>query len=165
MRTWPTESTKELSYGFTETEAVITNPALVCTRSSAYRLCLLAWWFHEISNSGKMCVSDSFVCYWDCFSPTGFSCPASIWGFLPYLIVTWFFFWVWLLSLGGLIFSEKKQRVWSALSGEKMWWRQGVKTGESVVDIHFMRLEFLFKEKIIRMDKIWNDILIFKKRK
>lgn len=34
-----------------------------------------------------------------------------------------FFFGVWLLSLGGLIFSERKQRVWS-MDLEKMWWRQ-----------------------------------------
>lgn len=139
MKTWPTESTKELSYGFTETEAVITNPALVCTRSSAYRLCLLAWWFHEISNSGKMCVSDSFACYWDCFSPTGFSCPASIWGFLPYLIVTCFFWSLVVVSWGPNLFWMETKGV-ECGSGGKMWWRQWVEAGESVVHIHFMRL-------------------------
>jgi hypothetical protein len=42
-RTSPTESTKQSSQGFTETEAAITDPAWVCARSSAYMLWLFSF--------------------------------------------------------------------------------------------------------------------------
>ena len=41
MRTWSSESTKQGSMELTETEATTMDPALVCTRSSAYIL----WFF------------------------------------------------------------------------------------------------------------------------
>lgn len=78
--TWPTESTKEGSYGLTET-------AWVCIRPSAYKLWLLAWCFYGTPNSGSRGISDSFACSWNSFPPIGLPCTVSIWRVFPCLIV------------------------------------------------------------------------------
>jgi hypothetical protein len=86
-RTWPTGSTKQATYGFTETEAGSTVPAEGCTWSSVYILWLLAWWICGTPNSGNRCVFDSFGYSWGSFPPVGFPSPDSIWGPFPGLVV------------------------------------------------------------------------------
>jgi hypothetical protein len=108
-RPWPTESTKQGSYGFTETEAASTESALVCPRFSEYMY---------DSYCGK-CISTSFACSWDSFLLIGLSSLASIEGLSPCLIVSCFvLFGCCFFSLGDLLFSEEgtegiyRKRMW-----------------------------------------------------
>lgn len=48
------ESTKQSSCGNTETEAACMDPARVGTRSFVFMLWLLAWYFCQTPNSGRM---------------------------------------------------------------------------------------------------------------
>jgi hypothetical protein len=89
-----------------ETESASTGPTWVCARSSTYMLWQLAWCFCGTPNSGSRCVSDAYAWSWDFFPHDGLLCPASTWGPLPSLIVSCFGY-VWLISLGGLPFSEQ----------------------------------------------------------
>lgn len=88
QRTRPTESTKQVLYGLTESEVTYKRPTSVCIKSSAYMLWLFVWCFCWTPKSRSCCVSDSFACSKDSFSPTGLPCSALVWGDLSYLIVS-----------------------------------------------------------------------------
>lgn len=47
----------------------VIGPVVVCTRSSAYVLWLIAWYFCETPNNGGRFVSDSLTCFWNSFPP------------------------------------------------------------------------------------------------
>lgn len=61
-RTRPMESTKQGSWGFTETEVAIVESMWIFTRSSAYILWLLVLCFGGTPDSGSEGISDSFAC-------------------------------------------------------------------------------------------------------
>lgn len=50
---------------------------------------LLVRCFHGTPNSVSRCVFDSFACFGDYFPPVGLPYPASIWGLLPCLTVSY----------------------------------------------------------------------------
>lgn len=109
--------------------------ACICLqRSSACVLRLLVWCFWRTPNSRNMCVSGSFACSWDPFSPIG--CLVQTWpeGFaLCHCIL---FGCVWLLSIGGK---------W----GEWVWGRgevQGSGGRETVIGMCCMREDFVFSK-------------------
>lgn len=71
-RARPVKSTKQDSYGLTETEPANMGPAWAWTMPSVFRLWLLAWWLCGTLRSWSKCIS--FVCsqdfssYWVTFS-------------------------------------------------------------------------------------------------
>lgn len=81
----------------------IEEPADICSWSSADILKWLAWCFTVIYEKGD--VSDSFVCSWDPFSPTGLPSPSLI--CVLCLVLLWG---VWFISLGSLLFSGAIQK-------------------------------------------------------
>lgn len=106
-RTWPTRSTKQCSYGFTESKETYKGPTLVYISSSAYiygcqvdifvRFLIVAMGVSLI----LMYSRGSFPLIW-------LPCPVSILGLLPSLIVSYF------IVFGGFLkayfFLERKWR-------------------------------------------------------
>lgn len=108
-RTWPSESTRQVSHRFTETEGASAGLARLCTKSSASLLWWRAWCFCGIPSNGKEYVSDSFAYSLDYFSPVGLSCAHFISGLLPCLSISCYV----LYGCGPLeafSFIRKKQR-------------------------------------------------------
>jgi len=91
-RTQLTESTKQGSYSLTVTKLASTEPPWVCTRSSAYMLCLLDWCFHGTPKSGNRRVSTLLPALETLFLLLGFfdqsHMRAEGWEILFYIIVT-----------------------------------------------------------------------------
>jgi len=67
-------------------------------------------------------VSDSFASSWNPFPPAGLLHPTLLWEFVPGLTVNCYA--VRLITLGGLLFSEEKQR--RDGSGEERRWQKGL---------------------------------------
>lgn len=97
-----------------------TEPARLCSRSCVYLLAVRC--FVGLARVGGF--SDSFACFLDTFSLTGLlSSQVDRRAFA--LTNCIFFCCVWLLSLGGLFFSEGK--VGSGSGGEGKWGRREVR--------------------------------------
>lgn len=113
------------SQGLSETEANMTAPVWVRTRSSAYVWQLLAWSFCGTPNSGRGGGLWLFACSWDPFLPIGLLPSPLIWGYVPRLI--YLVRHVQLIFLGVLLFSEWKRRGGSGEEGvwgiERREWR------------------------------------------
>lgn len=76
-------------------------------------------------SKGSGCVSDSLSYPWEPFPPTGFPCPALMWGFVPSLVTCWaeFCSYLW----GGLFFFEGKG-IWERrMLGLSTWRNRGRK--------------------------------------
>ena len=85
-KTWSIESTKPGSYWLTEIEGFhrfCLGPECICTRSSKYKLWILAWCFCGTPNCGNRCNSDSFAWSWDfllsgcCYAHSSEACLAG----------------------------------------------------------------------------------------
>lgn len=109
-RMWPTGSTKNKAYGLQKLKKQAQGLQGACSCSSVYVLWLLTWCFCEAPNCGSRCVFDSFAYSWDSFLPYCWDALYSliVWAFaLSYYILISH---VWLLSIGGLLFSEGRWR-------------------------------------------------------
>lgn len=98
----------------------------------------VAWRFSGTPNSGGKSVSVSFACSWDPLSPAGLPCPALMWGCVSYL-TAFCYATFWLISQGGLLFSEGKWKS-SGYGGVRRWLGLGgMVGGEVAVWIYCMR--------------------------
>lgn len=128
-------NSKQDSHGLKESEAASMWPAWVYTRSTKYRLWLLAWCFVGILTVGA-CVALILLSAPETLLPICLPSPASKWGLLLCLIVSCFvvFAWCFLAYLmrnrwgGGMNLGN---RVWRDL--------RGVGKGEAVFRIFCMR--------------------------
>lgn len=99
---------------------------------SVCMLWLLNWCFCVSLSNGGGCISICFVYSLYSFPPVGLLCPLLVWGASSLSHCTLYCH-VWLLSLGGLLFSERRWRVSGfrgvrGRSGERSWG-----TGNSMV--------------------------------
>lgn len=128
-RKWPIKSTKQCSYGVTETEVASMGPAWVCTRFSPYVLWLLA-----CSSVGLLTVAEGVSLNF-CLSLGLFS---SCWVVL--------FYWVVLFHLTGV--SWRSVLSWRGNEGEWIWGRGEVgETGRNG-EKHLVRMDYIAEESI-----------------
>lgn len=138
-KTRPTKSTKQVSYRLIVTEAISMETARFCSSSPAH--------YVIVDSVGLLivCMSLTLAWSWECFLPLYLPCPTSIWGLftLSYCIL---FSPVWLLFLGGLFFSEGKQRGGGS-GGEGMWRELGGRMGNCNWDVLYEKKKKLFSIK------------------
>lgn len=114
-RTWPTESIKFDSNFLSETEAASIGPLRVCTtRSFAYMLWLLPWYSLVFLKVGvvvsmTLCmILELFSSYWIILLNLNIRALACL--IVSWLLLFLCLFFISLLSLEGLFFSEGEQR-------------------------------------------------------
>lgn len=132
--------------------AISIRPTLVCSMSSACMLWPLSYCFCGTPNSGSVCISDSFACWWDSFPPVGMLCPVSVWGISSCLIVSSFlvygcflleFFIFFLTGNGGGVDRGKR----GGNGGSWDEWKE-----RKLVWIYYIRKQsiFIFKKKTFK---------------